>query len=94
LKSTVRSNRVAAQAFEQDSGGKNRILGQLIVPLRIRQKTGAAAHDDVEPAAFLANVFTRSSFPMLRKQTRPQICNCPPGILEIPVRVVTARAPE
>jgi hypothetical protein len=59
LKSTVRSNRVAAQAFELVSGGKNRILDQLIVPLRIRQKTGAAAHDDVDPAAFLAGPKSR-----------------------------------
>jgi hypothetical protein len=52
LKSTVRPNRVAAQAFGPDSGGKNRIPGQPIVPLRIRRKTGATAHDDVDPAAF------------------------------------------
>jgi hypothetical protein len=56
LKSTVRPNRVAAQAFAPDFAGKNRNPGQAIVPLRIRRKTGAIAHDDVDPAAFSSGI--------------------------------------
>jgi hypothetical protein len=56
LKSTVRPNRVAAQAFELDSGGKTGFRASLIVPLRIRRKTGAIAHDGVDPAAFSGGI--------------------------------------
>src|SRR5258707_8816445 len=56
LKSTVRPNRVAAQAFELDSGGKTGFRASLIVPLRIRRKTRAIAHHRVDPAAFSGGI--------------------------------------